>query len=62
MQESTDDNNFGIDNEGRPDNVRNFVDIDNDIALLPSKVPTEINIDSSVSETNKDTNSDNKLV
>ena len=62
MQELTDDNNFGIDNEGRPDNVRNFVDIDNDMALLPIKVPTEINIDSSISETNKDTNSDNKSV
>ena len=72
MQELTDNNNFGIDNEGRPDNVRNFVDINNDIALSPSKVrteasssskvPTEINIDSFVSETNKDMNSVNKLV
>ena len=59
MRELLDDNNFGMDNKGKADNMRNFVDIDNDVEPSTSKVPTEINIDSSVGEPNSDTNSDN---
>ena len=62
MSKLSDDNNFEIDDKGKADNVWGFIYIGNDVASFTTKVPTEINIDSSVTETHKDTNSDNDLV